>query len=453
MSRGMNHFVFVVYSNALATLILLSSSFFINRMEKLNIGSSISQIKVMGTVLSIAGALLVTLYKGSPIISFRTQPSPSQPLPSLLAATSNWVIGGLFFATAAFSTVVFLGETLHVGSVIGAVVIAIGFYTVLWAQSKEENAKGLQVDRLSSPSAQASPLLETVPRKTRPSLSFSLLCKFFLLGILGITVMQNCVFIGINYSSPTLGSTMSNLSPAITFVLAVTLRMEKLNIRSSISQIKVMGAVLSISGALVVTFYKGSSISTFRIQPSLLAETNNWVIGGLVFAMASVSFAAWNITQAVIMKEYSYQSTIIAYYCLFGTIHSTILSLIVVRDSNAWKISLDVDLICIFYSAIAGSVVTFSVTAWCIKRKGPVFVSMFKPAGIAIAAFSSVAFLGETLHVGSIIGAVIIAIGLYTVLWAQSKEENLKGLEVDRKPSPSTQTSPLLESHQRNILA
>ncbi|KAG4378737.1 hypothetical protein GLYMA_17G091900v4 [Glycine max] len=289
--------------------------------------------------------------------------------------------------------------------------------------------------------------------RTRPSLSFSLLCKFFLLGILGITVMQNCVFIGINYSSPTLGSTMSNLSPAITFVLAVTLRMEKLNIRSSISQIKVMGAVLSISGALVVTFYKGSSISTFRIQPSLLAETNNWVIGGLVFAMASVSFAAWNITQAVIMKEYSYQSTIIAYYCLFGTIHSTILSLIVVRDSNAWKISLDVDLICIFYSAIAGSVVTFSVTAWCIKRKGPVFVSMFKPAGIAIAAFSSVAFLGETLHVGSIIGAVIIAIGLYTVLWAQSKEENLKGLEVDRKPSPSTQTSPLLESHQRNILA
>ncbi|KAG5097162.1 hypothetical protein JHK82_047016 [Glycine max] len=289
--------------------------------------------------------------------------------------------------------------------------------------------------------------------RTRPSLSFSLLCKFFLLGILGITVMQNCVFIGINYSSPTLGSTMSNLSPAITFVLAVTLRMEKLNIRSSISQIKVMGAVLSISGALVVTFYKGSSISTFRIQPSLLAETNNWVIGGLVFAMASVSFAAWNITQAVIMKEYSYQSTIIAYYCLFGTIQSTILSLIVVRDSNAWKISLDVDLICIFYSAIAGSVVTFSVTAWCIKRKGPVFVSMFKPAGIALAAFSSVAFLGETLHVGSIIGAVIIAIGLYTVLWAQSKEENVKGLEVDRKPSPSTQTSPLLESHQRNILA
>ncbi|KAG5039537.1 hypothetical protein JHK82_011695 [Glycine max] len=207
-----------------------------------------------------------------------------------------------------------------------------------------------------------------------------------------LTVMQNCVFTAIDYSSATLGSTTSNLSPEISFVLAVT--------PSSISQIKVMGAVLSISGALVVTLYKGSFIITFRIQPSLLDETSNWVIGGLVFAIASVSFAAWNITQAVILKEYSSQSTIIAYYCLFGTIQSEILSLFVVRDSNAWKISPNDKLICIFYSAIAGSVVTFSVTAWCIKRKGPVFVSMFKPAGIAIAAFSSVVFLCETLHFG-----------------------------------------------------
>lgn len=50
--------------------------------------------------------------------------------------------------------------------------------------------------------------------------------------------------------------------------------------------------------------------------------------------------------------------------------------------------------------AIIGSVLTFSVTTWCINRKGPVFVSLFKPVGIAIADFSSVIFLGETLHVG-----------------------------------------------------
>lgn len=72
-------------------------------MEKLDAGSSISQIKIVGTVVSISGALIVTFYKGAPISSIQTQPSTSQPFWSLLAETSNWVIGGLFLATASLS--------------------------------------------------------------------------------------------------------------------------------------------------------------------------------------------------------------------------------------------------------------------------------------------------------------------------------------------------------------
>ena len=43
---------------------------------------------------------------------------------------------------------------------------------------------------------------------------------------------------------------------------------------------------------------------------------------------------------------------------------------------------------------------TFGVVAWCIHKKGPFFVAMFKPVGIATAAFLGVSFLGDTLHVG-----------------------------------------------------
>ncbi len=53
-----------------------------------------------------------------------------------------------------------------------------------------------------------------------------------------------------------------------------------------------------------------------------------------------------------------------------------------------------------FVQAVFGSVVTFSVATWCIHKKGPLFVTMFNPLGIAIAAFMSVIFLGDTLHVG-----------------------------------------------------
>ncbi|KAL2321870.1 hypothetical protein Fmac_026249 [Flemingia macrophylla] len=293
----------------------------------------------------------------------------------------------------------------------------------------------------------------------RPPLSFSLLSKFFFLALIGITIMQNCVFTAVDYSSPLLGSAMTNLTPAITFVLAVILRMEKLNIRSSISQIKVMGAVVSISGALIITLYKGSAIRfRTRLSPSLplpylLSENENWLIGGFFFAVSSVSFAVWYIAQASILKGFSSQLTIVAFYCLFGTIQTGLLCLIVVRDRNDWKISPNIELIAIFYSAIVGSAGTAYVMTWCIKRKGPVFVSMFKPVGIAIAAFSTVVFLGETLHVGSIIGATIIAIGFYAVLWAQSKEDNANGLQVDRQASPSSQSSPLIESNGSIVLA
>ncbi|TXG53329.1 hypothetical protein EZV62_022498 [Acer yangbiense] len=154
-----------------------------------------------------------------------------------------------------------------------------------------------------------------INRKKRPTLTFSILCgvcKFqgikFALSVCEfcrITVMQNCVFTGVNYSSPTLGSAMANLVPAFTFLLAVIFRMEKLDLRSLRSQIKVMGTLVSILGALIVTFYKGPSIGAAepmqpQVQPqsssltNLLVTTNNWVIGGILFTTAGLSLSMLN---------------------------------------------------------------------------------------------------------------------------------------------------------------
>ena len=49
---------------------------------------------------------------------------------------------------------------------------------------------------------------------------------------------------------------------------------------------------------------------------------------------------------------------------------------------------------------IVGGAVQCFVQNWCIRRKGPVFVSMFKPLSMGIAATMAVIFLGETLHIG-----------------------------------------------------
>lgn len=62
-------------------------------MEKVALRSTSSQAKILGTIISISGAFVVTLYKGPPIvIAQKSSVSLNQPLNSL---KSNWVIGGL----------------------------------------------------------------------------------------------------------------------------------------------------------------------------------------------------------------------------------------------------------------------------------------------------------------------------------------------------------------------
>lgn len=70
-------------------------------------------------------------------------------------------------------------------------------------------------------------------------------------------------------------------------------------------------------------------------------------------------------------------------------------------------------------------------------------MAMFKPMRVAIAALLGVIFLGETLHVGSIIGALVIITGFYGVIWAQSREDND---EIHERLPPSSHTTPLLQN-------
>ncbi|KAJ0037711.1 hypothetical protein Pint_23043 [Pistacia integerrima] len=62
-----------------------------------------------------------------------------------------------------------------------------------------------------------------IHRSERPPLTSSILCKFFLLSVFGVSA-QIFGFVGIQYSSPTLGTPMVNLIPAFTFLLAITFR-------------------------------------------------------------------------------------------------------------------------------------------------------------------------------------------------------------------------------------
>ncbi|KAK2996339.1 hypothetical protein RJ639_026310 [Escallonia herrerae] len=67
------------------------------------------------------------------------------------------------------------------------------------------------------------PLAYIVERKKRPSLSFSVLMKIFVLSSLGTTIHLNVYYAGLAYTSPTVASALSNFIPSLTFIIAVLL--------------------------------------------------------------------------------------------------------------------------------------------------------------------------------------------------------------------------------------
>ncbi|KHN00333.1 Auxin-induced protein 5NG4 [Glycine soja] len=226
-------------------------------------------------------------------------------------------------------------------------------------------------------------------------------------------------YVGIDLSSATLASAMLNLIPAFTFILALIFRMEEVHWRHSSSQAKVLGTLISIGGAFVVILYKGPPIfkthwsnSSNQLQ---FSQQINWILGGIFCVGDSIVCSLWYIYQQL----------------LFSTIQCAVFALIAVPDPTEWELKFDIGLIGILYQAIAATLIRYILCTWCVLKAGPLFCSMFKPVSIIFTVFMAAIFLGDDLSLGSLIGAVIIVIGFYAVLWGKSIEENkiVKGVE------------------------
>ncbi|KAF5178157.1 Wat1-related protein [Thalictrum thalictroides] len=277
------------------------------------------------------------------------------------------------------------------------------------------------------------PMAYAFERNKRPPLSFANVLNIFLLASLGTTIHLNLYYVGLNYTSATVASALGSVIPALTFLLAVLLRMEKVMIRSVNSQMKVIGAVICIGGALTFTFWKGrylfdgmTKTPLINIQYAKMSHQRDWIKGSALIITSNAAWSAWLILQAVICKIYPAQLSLNALICLFGSVQSCIVAVIFNRQPATWKLGWDLNLLTIIYCGTLNSGLVYYLQMWVISEKGPVFAAMFSPLLLVVVGiFSAIAF-AEGLHIGSLVGAVFIIIGLYCVLWGKKKDDQVK---------------------------
>lgn len=282
--------------------------------------------------------------------------------------------------------------------------------------------------------------------KKLPSAKSPLFFKMLLLGLFGC-MAQMVGFKGVEQSSPTLSSAMSNLTPAFTFTLAVIFRMEQVVLRSSATQAKIIGGVLSISGALVVVLYKGPTVLSAASPPAsslhqqLTSSDSSWIVGGLLLASQFLLVSVWYIVQTLVMEVYPEEITVVFFYNLFATLVSAPICLLAERNLTSWVLKPDITLAAIAYSGVFASLFSVLTHTWGLHLKGPVYVSLFRPLSIAIAVAMGAIFLSDALHLGSVIGSVILCFGFYTVIWGKAREDSTK------TGAASEHCSPLLLTH------
>ncbi|EEF48375.1 Auxin-induced protein 5NG4, putative [Ricinus communis] len=272
-----------------------------------------------------------------------------------------------------------------------------------------------------------APFALVLERKTRPKMTLPIFLRIAALGFLEPVLDQNMYYVGLQYTSATFASASINVLPAITFIMAIVFRLERVNIKRVRDVAKVIGTCITVAGAMVMTLYKGPVLDIIRSHGAAHhkggSEPSNqhWIVGTLLLLGSCFGWSGFFILQSFTLKKYPAELSLTALICLMGTVEGAAVSLIMERDMSAWKIGFDSRLLAAVYTGVVCSGCAYYIQGVVIKERGPVFVTSFSPLCMIITAALDCG-TNSFLNLFSVIGAVFIVLGLYTVVWGKSKD-------------------------------
>ncbi|KAH7545677.1 hypothetical protein FEM48_Zijuj01G0119000 [Ziziphus jujuba var. spinosa] len=272
-----------------------------------------------------------------------------------------------------------------------------------------------------------------------------------------VTIGQNIYFEGLYLASSSMASAMGNLVPAVTFIMASILGLEKVDIRKLRSIAKILGTVLCVCGAVSMALLRGPKLLNTEHLPgkSLFGSSSDGenLLLGCVFLFASACcWSIWLILQVPTSTSYPDHLSLSAWMCFFGTIQSATVALFLEQDPEAWIMHSSFQLACCFFVGIVGSGISFFVQAWCISRRGPLFAAMFNPLCTVMVTILAAIFLHEKIYAGGLVGAIGVIIGLYILLWGKAEDAVETKKETDhRKLQNEADEEDILEKTNHKI--
>ncbi|CAM0879419.1 unnamed protein product [Alopecurus aequalis] len=247
-----------------------------------------------------------------------------------------------------------------------------------------------------------APIAYFKERNARPKFTKEIFAYLFMSALLGALFAQYLFFLGLSYTTATLAATFSNMTPVFTFLIAVPLRLETVDVKSKAGVAKIAGTLVSVGGATLLSLYKGKLTKKY---PAVISST--------------------------------------AFMALFSSMQAGALALTTQRNLSVWLLRGTTQIATVLFAGVGVSGIGYVLMTWCIEKRGPVFTAGFMPLTQIIAAVLDLFILHEQLYLGSVVGAALVIGGLYLLLWGKSNEASkaallsMKGVEGDREKQPN----------------
>nr|ABA91339.1 Integral membrane protein DUF6 containing protein [Oryza sativa Japonica Group] len=218
---------------------------------------------------------------------------------------------------------------------------------------------------------------------------------------------------------------------------------------------KVTSVAICLAGVFTIAFFTGPSISPINHHRAFASDTSSktvvprgvWIKWTFLMVVANMCWSLWIIFQAAVQKEYPDKMVVTVTQCLFSTVQSFVVAVVAERDFSRWKLRFDISLLAILYSGVMVTGVSYYLQTWCLEMRGPMFFASWTPLCFVFTIFCSSFFLGEIVHLGSILGGILLVGSLYTMLWGKSKEGNETDDVTDDDIEKSTHIYPGEQQH------
>ncbi|KAG5594504.1 hypothetical protein H5410_035736 [Solanum commersonii] len=177
------------------------------------------------------------------------------------------------------------------------------------------------------------------------------------------------------------------------------IRLEKLNLKTRAGQAKVLGTLIGIGGAMLLTFYKGLEIKTWSIKLDfkghVAASQQNQkpyahILVSILAICSCFSLALSLIFQAKMSELYPCHFSSTALMSIMGALQAGVYAISTERDWTQWKLG------------VVASGLAIILLMFCVRMRGPLFVSIFNPLMLVCVSIAGSLFLNEKLHLGTV---------------------------------------------------